>query len=148
MDEVALRINAPAETVYDLVADVTQMGRWSPECTGGRWIDGASGPAVGARFKGSNRKGMIRWTRTCEVTKAERGRAFEWVVRDSGVRWEYRFEPDGDTTTVTEYREITRQLPLRVRIILATGLLGRDRDAAIVEGMKATLDRLKDAAEG
>ena len=31
------------------------------------WIDGAAGPAVGARFKGHNRKGRTRWPTTCEV---------------------------------------------------------------------------------
>ena len=40
MDTVAVKINAPAEKVYDLITDVTQMGRWSPECTGGKWTGG------------------------------------------------------------------------------------------------------------
>ena len=106
MDEVSVTVNAPAEKVYDLLADIAQMGRWSPECTGGRWVGGATEAAVGARFKGSNRHGLMRWTTNCEVTKAERGKAFEWQVKESGMRWGYRFEPDGDGgTVVTEYRE-------------------------------------------
>lgn len=147
MDKVELRIAAPPERVYDLVADVTRMGRFSPECTGGRWLGGATGPAVGARFRGSNRRGLVRWWTTCEITKAERGRALEWQVRESGMRWGYRFEPDGGGTLVTEYREATRPAPLVVRLIQRSGILGRDRDRLVVDGMRETLQRLKAAAE-
>jgi len=30
---VTTHVDAPAEVVYDLVADLPRMGRWSPECT-------------------------------------------------------------------------------------------------------------------
>lgn len=142
-----MRIAAPPEQLYDLITDVANMGRWSPECTGGKWLDGASGPAVGARFKGSNRHGPVRWSTHCEVTKAERGRAFEWQVRESGMRWGYRFEPDGDATVVTEYREKTRETPFYVKAVQRSGLIGRDRDRLMVDGMRDTLTRLKEAAE-
>ena len=46
MDEVTIEIAAPAERLYDLVSDVTNMGRWSPECHRCEWIDGSSGPVV------------------------------------------------------------------------------------------------------
>lgn len=148
MDEVSLRIDAPPDELYGLVTDVTQMGRWSPECTGGRWLDGASAPAVGARFKGSNRHGPVRWSTRCEVTRLEPGRAFEWQVAESGMRWGYRFEPDGDGTVVTEYREKTKATPWYVRAVQRSGLIGRDREALMVDGMRQTLERLKEAAEG
>jgi uncharacterized protein YndB with AHSA1/START domain len=149
MDSVAVTVNAPAEKVYDLLADIAQMGRWSPECTGGRWVGGASEAIPGARFKGSNRHGVMRWTTNCEVIRAERGKAFEWQVKESGMRWGDRFEaqPDG-TTVVTEYRERTREAPLPIRLFLKTGALGRDREGLMIEGMRQTLQRLKAAAEG
>jgi len=148
VDEVSLRIAAPPERLYDLVADVTQMGRWSPECTGGKWLAGATGPAVGARFRGANRHGLMRWWTQCEVTKADRGRAFEWQVKESGMRWGYRFEPDGDATIVTEYREQTRDTPAAVKLVQRSGLIGRDRERLMVDGMRRTLERLQEAAEG
>ena len=147
MDEVSLHIDAPAERIYDLITDVTQMGRWSPECTGGRWLGDASAPAVGARFKGKNKRGLMRWSTTCEVTKAERGEAFEWQVAESGMRWGYRLEPDGDGTLVTEFRDQTRDFPLYVKAVQKSGLLGKDRDTLMVDGMRQTLERLKAAAE-
>jgi uncharacterized protein YndB with AHSA1/START domain len=148
MDEASLHIDAPADRIYDLVTDITQMGRWSPECTGGRWLGGASVPAVGARFKGSNKRGLMRWSTECEVTKADRPTNFEWQVTQSGMRWGYRFEPDGDGTLVTEYREKTQETPLYVKAVQRSGLIGRDRERLMVEGMRATLERVKAAAEG
>lgn len=147
MDEASLHIAAPAERIYDLVSDVTQMGRWSPECTGGKWTDGASGPAVGARFKGSNKKGLVRWSTRCQVTKADRPSAFEWQVTDSGMLWGYRFEADGDGTLVTEYREKTQETPFYVKAVQKSGILGKDREGLMVEGMKATLAKVKQVAE-
>lgn len=148
MDEVSLRIEAPAERLYDLLTDITQMGRWSPECTGGSWVGGSSGAAVGARFKGKNKHGVMRWSTACTVTKADRPSVFEWQVAQSGMLWGYRFVPDGSGTVVTEYREKTKGTPFYVKLVQKSGLIGRDREQLMVEGMRATLERVKAAAEG
>jgi uncharacterized protein YndB with AHSA1/START domain len=147
MDEVAVKINAPAEKVYDLITDVTQMGRWSPECTGGKWTGESTGPAVGATFKGSNRHGLARWTTHCTITKADPGKAFEWEVKESGMRWGYRFEPADDGTLVTEYREQRAETPFYIKLVQRSGLIGRNREQMLVDGMRQTLERVKEAAE-
>ena len=59
-DEVTIDVSAPPERVYGLISDITRMGEWSPECRRCEWIDGATGPAVGARFRGHNRLGPVR----------------------------------------------------------------------------------------
>ena len=146
-DAVSLRIDAPAETLYDLVTDVTQMGRWSPENTGGKWLGGATGAAVGARFRGSNRHGIMRWWTHCTVTEATPGRAFEFRVNESQMVWGYRFEPDGDGTAVTEYRRHTKPVNPVIKLVQRSGMIGKDREQLMVDGMRATLERLKDAAE-
>ena len=56
-----------------MVSDVTRMGEWSPETIRCTWIDGATGPAVGARFKGTNRRGIFRWSTKPEIVVADRG---------------------------------------------------------------------------
>ena len=142
-----MHIDAPAEDIYDLVTDVTNMGRWSPECTGGKWKKGATGPAVGAKFTGSNRHGVMRWTTHCTITRADRGTAFEFEVFESGMRWGYRFEPEGDGTLVTEYREETRKPPPGVKLVQRSGILGKDREGLMVDGMQQTLQEVKAAAE-
>jgi hypothetical protein len=85
------------------------MGEWSPECQRCEWIDGAVGPAVGARFKGRNRRGIIRWSTTPRVHVADAGREFTFVTGHRGrdmTKWTYRFDPLVNGTTVTESFEM------------------------------------------
>jgi uncharacterized protein YndB with AHSA1/START domain len=146
--EVTVHIDAPPERVYELIADVTRMGRWSPECYRCAWQDGATSAAVGARFKGSNRQGLLRWSTTAEVVAAEPGRAFAFttVQGDREVtRWRYTFAPAGGGTDATESYERVWE-PGYVK--LAEKLFLRGRDGQLERGMQATLQKLKNAAEG
>src|SRR5207248_660832 len=72
---VAAEIDASPEHVYALLADVTRMAEWSSECVGCRWLDAATQPKVGARFKGTSRNGWRRWSTTSRITVAEPGHA-------------------------------------------------------------------------
>lgn len=147
-DEVSLRIAASPERLYEIVTDVAAMGRLSPECTGGRWLDGATGPAVSARFKGTNRRGLARWSTTNTVVAAEPGKVFAFETKQSGTRWRYRLEPDGDGTVVTESREAWRDRPLVAKVFSAVALGGvADHDQEMRDGMRATLERLRAVAE-
>lgn len=148
-DSVSLRIAAPASKLYDLVSDISQMGRLSPECTGGKWLDGATGPAAGARFKGSNKRGIARWSTTNTVVAAEPGRKFSFRTKDSGTEWSYSFADDGDGTIVTESRSEWAPRPLLAKVF-STLLLGgiKEHDDEMRAGMRATLERLRSLAEG
>jgi uncharacterized protein YndB with AHSA1/START domain len=102
---VSLTIAAPPEELWARVSDVTRMGDWSPETTSGTWIKGATGPAVGARFKGDNRHGKKTWTTVCEVTDCELGLVFAFDAMVGPIRysnWRYEFEATDDGTLVTE----------------------------------------------
>ena len=144
-------VRADADRVWSMVADVTRMGEWSPETERAEWIDGATGPAVGARFKGHNRKGRTRWSTTCEVIDSKPGRAFAFavgkVVKPETV-WRYRFEPVAEGVRVTESFELSKPLGLGSRLVtrLTTGV--KDRAADMEVGMRATLAALKRSAEG
>jgi len=146
--QVQLHVNAPPETVWAIVADLDRMGEWSPECYRVEWLDGAASPArVGARFKGWNRYGRMRWSVTCEVKRADPGRELAWstIERDRElVRWTYRFEPAGRGTDLTESFEV-HWLPPLAR--LAEDVLMRDRDRRRSEAMQATLAQIKTLAE-
>jgi hypothetical protein len=88
--------------VWRLVSDVTRTGEWSPENTGGRWVAGAAGPTIGARFVGSNRIGIYRWWTTCLVTAAEPGRRFMFDVSAARLpvaRWDWTLRPAGESGT-------------------------------------------------
>jgi uncharacterized protein YndB with AHSA1/START domain len=145
--EVTVHIDASPTRVYEMVSDVTQMGRWSPECVKCEWRDGASAPVVGARFKGSNKSGMARWSTTAEVTAADPGREFAFVTKAGereSTRWKYVFTPAGGGTDVTESYE-SIWTPGFVRVL--ERLFVRDREGQLADGMRSTLDRLKAAAE-
>jgi hypothetical protein len=93
------------DEVWALVSDVTRTGEWSPENTGGRWLNGATGPVEGATFRGSNRNGIHRWSTTALVLAAEPGRRFAFDVSFGPVqiaRWDYTMGVHGaDATDLT-----------------------------------------------
>ena len=51
---VTVVMDAPAEKVWDLVADVRNTGKFSPETFEAEWLDGATGPALGRRSAGTS----------------------------------------------------------------------------------------------
>src|SRR5205085_11261259 len=61
MDEVSIDIAAPRDKVWGLISDFGNMGTWSPELRRIIWLRGAKEPAVGARFLGINRHGVMAW---------------------------------------------------------------------------------------
>lgn len=147
-DSVSLRIEASPEVLYGIISDPTRMGELSPECIGGHWLDGATAPAVGARFTGKNKRGIVRWSTTSTVVEADPGRAFAFETGDSGIRWSYRFEADGTGTTVTESRGAAKPYPFIAKAFTTVLLGGVEKHTEeLREGMRATLARLKDVAE-
>lgn len=143
----SIEIAASAGRLWAMVADVSQMGSWSPLTTAARWIAPATGPAVGARFTGTNRLPVVRrWTSTATVTAAEPGVVFAFVVgadpERPNSRWEYRFDAVGSRTRVTESWQMIREPSI---VLLYYQLVGqRQRLAA---GVEDTLARLRAAAE-
>ena len=78
--EVEREIAATPEVVWGLVSDLPRMGDWSPENDGGEWVKGATGPAVGAKFKGRNSNGSKSWTTVSTVVDATPGERFSFLV--------------------------------------------------------------------
>lgn len=141
--EARIHVSASPHAVWSMLADVERMGEWSPECYRVAWLGGASSPAaVGARFKGFNRWGRLRWSMTCEIQVAEPGVEIAWSTmqgRREVVRWAYRMVPvDGGTELVESFE--AKSWPLKVRIFEDYVMRNRDddRDAA----MQATLQRI------
>lgn len=147
-DAVSLRIEASPEAIYAIVSSPEGIGSLSPECIGGQWLDGATGPAVGARFKGRNKRGPVRWSTVNTVVAADPGRAFAFETKQSATRWRFDLEPDGTGTVVTESREPSGPYPFVARAF-TTLLLGGvgDHTDELRDGMRATLERLKAKVE-
>jgi uncharacterized protein YndB with AHSA1/START domain len=140
-----IHIDAPPEAVYAMISDVTRMGEWSPETHTCVWIDGATGPAVGARFKGSNKRGIVRWSTKPTVTVAEPGKEFTFEVGSPGkedTRWSYKMTPSGGGTELTESFEALRYI-LFFKIVSPP----KRRKVQLQQGVEKTLERIKQAAE-
>ena len=136
-------MNAPAREIWNVVSDVRNTGKFSPETFGAEWLDGVTEPAVGARFRGHvkrNEIGPVYWT-TCRVTACEPGRefGFDVLLGDRVANtWHYRFEPAGDGTDVTE----SFRVPLPP-LLQATSFLGFLRKRRNLRDMRTTLERIK-----
>jgi uncharacterized protein YndB with AHSA1/START domain len=144
-----VHIAAPADRVWDLVSDVTRIGEFSPETFEAQWLDGATGPRAGARFRGHvrrNGRGPVYWT-TCTVTAAEPEREFAFSVGGPGGTvvntWGYRLEAVPGGTDVTEFFAMPPTLANR----LYWSLAGWARQRTNLDGMRATLERIRAVAE-
>lgn len=146
--EVHRDIAAPPEKVWALVSDVTRMGEWSPETTDCEWVDGATGPVVGAKFRGRNQLGKRKWTTSCIVTDAVPGVSFGFLVKVGPfdvARWVYLLEPATDGCQVRERWTERRSALSKVLGQMATGV--KDRADHNRSSMETTLERLAAAAE-
>jgi uncharacterized protein YndB with AHSA1/START domain len=149
-DSVSIDIEAPPDKVYGLAADITRMGEWSPETRACRWVKGATGPTVGARFRARNkgRRGSS-WFNTPTVTAAEPGLEFAFNRSGPGIgsyTWRYRLEPTATGTRLTESYDADPPVPQPMSWVTEKWV-GSDRDADLHDGMTTTLQRIKAAAE-
>jgi uncharacterized protein YndB with AHSA1/START domain len=147
-DAVTVHMAAPPEKIWDLVSDVTKIGRYSPETFEAEWVDGSTGPAVGAKFRGHvkrNGRGPVYWT-TCTVTACVPGKEFAFGVGSADKplnTWRYELEPSGDGTDVTESFQLADAFFLR----LYWAVLGWARGPTNRNGMRTTLERIKAEVE-
>jgi hypothetical protein len=147
-DSCSLLIQAPPERIYALVADLPRMGDWSPECRRTEWLDGSTGPVVGATFIGHNQggpAGLIKWSRRGRVLTADPGREFSFATEEGGregTEWRYRLEPTEGGTRVTESYAVS-WIPAWARIVDVP----TNRARELRDSMRLTLERLGRAAE-
>jgi|SRR5579872_1744360 len=153
-------IGARPEMVWELVADVSRVGEWSPECIQVTWLGEPGRPQPGARFTGRNRfPNGFEYEVDCVVTEADRPRTFAWVVLDDSgdlarpsSLWRYRIDtlPGGRSRVrqrfthgpgVSFLREVATHAPDQAAAIIAIRLDG------LRANMSATLRAMKAVAE-
>jgi hypothetical protein len=134
-----------------MVSDLPRMGEFSPENIGGHWTDGATEPAVGIGFRGTNRNGKLVWQTKVTVVACVPERLFTFDVRSPfGVRvsrWSYEIRPTADGCVLTE--NWYRVANWFVRRFLGPRVTGRaDRVGYNVLSIEHTLAAVKARAEG
>jgi uncharacterized protein YndB with AHSA1/START domain len=141
-------IAATPEAAWELITDITRMGEWSPETTSAEWAQGSTGPAVGARFKGTNQRGSKKWRSDCTVTACEPAKRFAFDVKAGPFQvagWAYQFAPTDSGCLVTELWEDHRGALVTWLSPAITGT--KDRARRNQETMTVTLQRLAAALE-
>ncbi len=143
-DECSVR--ADAALVFATLSDLAKMGSWSPENTGGAWLDGAVGPSLGARFEGSNARDGDEWSTIATVTAFEPTQVFafrvtyeEYDISD----WEFRVTPSDEGCVVRESWADRRPDFMRDEDAAA----GFNRADFTVSSIRTTLERLRDECE-
>jgi hypothetical protein len=149
-DSVTIHMKASPDEVWPLVSDVVSNAkRFAAETFDAEWLDGATGPAAGVRFRGHVKRNgwkLATYWSECVIEACEPAREFAFSACVAGRplnRWRYVLEPSGDGTDVTESFELRRIWLLRLYWALA----GRARNRTNVENMRTTLERIKAAVE-
>ncbi|GAB2669760.1 SRPBCC family protein [Saccharopolyspora gloriosae] len=153
--EVRTWVAATPEQVWPVVSDIELLPGGSRELRSVQWLDGATGPALGARFRGHNGNDVLgEWTTTSHVVECEPGRAFAWAVQDPAeplATWRFALRPQ-DGGTELSYR--VRIGPGRSGLTMAVERMPEKeqkivfrRLSDLAENMGATLELLKRTAE-
>ncbi|MFF4357075.1 SRPBCC family protein [Streptomyces sp. NPDC001604] len=108
--EVRTWIGAPPERVWALVTDIALMPSLSEELQSVEWLDGATGPAVGARFLGrSKHPAFGEWTTISYVIEYEPQHVFAWAVQDPAepsAIWRFRLHEGGGGTELSQWMQL------------------------------------------
>jgi hypothetical protein len=150
-DRVERYIEASPEVLYDFISDVTRTPERSPDIARCEWLDGATGPAVGARFKSVNHQGRgPNWSNKPVVTVADPGREFSFTRSEpfgGTLLWRHQFVPEGTGTRMIESYEVTKPISIVGWFIIDTLYGLKDRQAGLRASMVSTLDRVAELVE-
>jgi hypothetical protein len=100
-------IDAAPGDVWRRVANIANLGRYSPETTRTAWLPGSDRHEMGARFRGYNRNGRHQWHTDCVITEWTEFVAFAFdVAREAdgrfATRWRYTLASENGGTRLTE----------------------------------------------
>jgi hypothetical protein len=154
--EVEIAVDASAEEVWELVSDIGLPVRFSEELTEVEWLEGATRPALGARFVGRNEHPAIgRWETTSVIAEFDPPRRMAWDVEGDGevsASWRFEVQPAGAVTHVRQWARMGPGPSGLTPAIAATP----DKEERIVarrmeewrQNMLANLEGIKARAEG
>ena len=98
-------VAAPPERVWELLTDLANMPRWSPELVRMMPLK-RGGLRVGQAYLGINRRKAVVWPTRSVVAVLEPRRALAWDTRSSGARWVWELTPTDVGTHVVHRRPV------------------------------------------
>ncbi|HYO03798.1 MAG TPA: SRPBCC family protein [Mycobacterium sp.] len=144
--QAQIDIDAPPEKVWALVSDFRLMPQWSPQCR----LMKAFGPLrPGTRTVNVNRRKFLFWPTTSRVTEVVPERKLAFRVNENNTIWTYELEPTATGTRLIESRHAENGVKA-VSNLLVNAVLGGvpSFERELIDGMNASLSRIKAAAEG
>lgn len=143
--QARIDIDAPPEAVWALVSDLSLMPKWSPQCK----LMKVFGPLrPGARTVNVNRRNYLFWPTTSRITEVVPERKLAFRVNENNTVWSYELEPTATGTRLTESRHAENGVKPVSNLLVNTVMGGVPNfEVELVDGMNASLSRIKAAAE-
>ena len=108
--QVEERISGDPSVIWDAVTDIELPVGVSAELQSVEWIDGASGVAVGNRFRGHNRNADLgEWSTESTIVEVEPGSRWVWQVHngdDVMATWGFEVDPGRGAVTVRQWARL------------------------------------------
>jgi uncharacterized protein YndB with AHSA1/START domain len=145
--EASIEIAAPPAAVWELVSDLRNMPRWSPQCR--KTIVRGGAMHEGAKLININRRGLLFWPTQAMVTEFVPEQKIAFKIRENWTIWSFTLTPTGDGgTRVVQRREAPKGIS-DVSLRLTKAVLGgvEEFTTELEKGMNQTLSRIKADAE-
>src|ERR1700739_530819 len=154
--EVRTWSDASPKRVWELVSDIELMPTMSQELQSVEWLDGATEPAVGARFVGRNKHDAWgEWAPTSEAIEGEPERVLAWAVEAAAnptAVWRFRLEPKEGGTELSQWMQMG---PARSGLSFAIDRTPEKEQKIVCvrmrefeQNMAFTLEQIKKRAQG
>ncbi|OBF32158.1 polyketide cyclase [Mycobacterium sp. ACS1612] len=143
--QAQIDIDAPVAKVWGLVSDLSLMPQWSPQCRAMK----ALGPLRrGTMTVNLNRRNRLYWPTTSVVTEVIPETKLAFRVPINRTIWSYELEPTASGTRLTETRHAENGTTAFSNMSI-NALMGGvpSFEQELLDGMNATLSRIKAAAE-
>lgn len=144
--QASIDIAAPPAKVWSLVSDLRRMPQWSPQC---RYMKPLGPLRPGTRTINLNRRKFLFWPTTSRLTEVVDNQKLAFLVEGNNTVWSYELEPTDTGTRLTESRHAENGTTA-ISNTLVNAFMGGvpSFEDELVDGMKASLARIKAAAEG
>jgi uncharacterized protein YndB with AHSA1/START domain len=143
--QAQIDIDAPVDTVWALISDLSRMPEWSPQCR----VMKLRGPLrPGAHTFNLNRRKFTYWPTTCTITEVIPQQKLAFKVDVNNTIWSYELQPTEKGTRVIESRHAENGVKA-ISNALVNAFMGGvpSFEDELVDGMNASLARIKAAAE-
>jgi uncharacterized protein YndB with AHSA1/START domain len=139
-------IDAAPDRVWRVVADLSRMPQFSPQC---RRMQLLGGLREGAYTANLNRQGWKFWPTVSKVVRLEPNHAIAFRTLTNNSTWVFEITPIPTGSKLTQRRLVPRKGTAWVSKAIVEHLLGGEDsfDDEMVDGMNTTLTRIKAAVE-